>query len=304
MKKLFRCLRNFFAIVGVIATVLVIICVYAKPCFDVNISPNHLFMLGEYMDTLRASGPYVEDTSSCQIRIIQDTARAREIRDDFQLDTLYAPESDTWSKALAIGRFVASNIPHDNQWKWPESVNAIGLWEYTKTVAPAFNCRLHSLLSFELFLAAGIDAKYVTCMPEDSLDNDCHVVNEVWLPELGKWAMIDTDNGGNYLSDMNETPLSLIEIRESYLAGRKMMVHPGFGPGSSKKDSYYAYMVKNTYWFSCWGELSYYQEDYSVKDVIRDHYYMLVPSGFKPFRVGGGNTVTSDPVPFWAAPQH
>ena len=156
MKKLFRCLRNFFAIVGVIATVLVIICVYAKPCFDVNISPNHLFMLGEYMDTLRASGPYVEDTSSCQIRIIQDTARAREIRDYFQLDTLYAPEADTWTKALAIGRFVASNVPHANQYKWPASVNAIGLWEYIKTVEPAFNCRLHSILSFELFLAAGI----------------------------------------------------------------------------------------------------------------------------------------------------
>lgn len=304
MKKLFRCLRNIFAIIGIIAIILVIIGIYAKPYFNVGVEPNSLIMLNEYVDSLRSSGPYAQDTSAYEIRIIQDTARAREIRDYFQLDTLYAPEADTWTKALAIGRFVASNVPHANQYKWPASVNAIGLWEYIKTVEPAFNCRLHSILSFELFLAAGIEARYITCMPEDSLDNDCHVVNEVWLPELGKWAMIDTDMGGHYMSDKNDIPLSLSEIRNNYISGRKMKIYPEFGPRSTQKDWYLGYMAKNTYWFSCWGELSYYQEDYNVKDVVRDHYIMLVPSGYKPFRVGGGNTITTNPAPFLSAPQH
>lgn len=43
--------------------------------------------------------------------------------------TLYDADADSWTKALAIGKFVASNIPHDNQDEWPKHVNAIGLWE-------------------------------------------------------------------------------------------------------------------------------------------------------------------------------
>ena len=57
------------------------------------------------------------------------------VQDYFRLDTLYDADADSWTKALAIGKFVASNIPHDNQDEWPKHVNAIGLWEYTKEVA-------------------------------------------------------------------------------------------------------------------------------------------------------------------------
>ena len=208
---------------------------------------------------------------------------------------------------LALGKkpsqseFVSSNIPHANQKKWPEHINAIGLWEYTKDVEPAFNCRLHSILTFELMLAADIKARYITCMPEDKDDMDCHVVNEVWLPELNKWAMIDTDMGGHYISDTDGTPLSLKEIREHYIADAKMYIHLAFGEGSKKKDWYYSYMAKNTYWFTCWGTLSYYQEEYEIEGVNRDSYVLLVPSGFTPFNVGGGNTITTDAERFWNA---
>ncbi|MBO4264099.1 MAG: transglutaminase domain-containing protein [Bacteroidales bacterium] len=302
MKKCFNICRSIFAVIGVIATLLVILYFIRKPYFEVDVYPSRVAMMDEYVDSLRASGPYGKDTSDFRIRIIQDSVRAKEIQVYFRLDTLYAPDADTWTKALAIGKFVASNVPHDNQKEWPESVNAIGLWDYTKQVAPAFNCRLHSILAFELFLAAGLDAKFITCMPEDSNDNDCHVVNEVWLPEMGKWAMIDTDMGGHYFSDLGGIPLSLKEMRDRYISGEKMMVYPEFRDGRTKKDWYYAYMAKNTYWFSCWGELSYYQEDYDHEDVIRAHYIHLVPSGFHPFRTGEGSSVTTDADRFWAAP--
>ena len=87
--------------------------------------------------------------------------------DYFCLDTLYDACASTWEKTLTIGKFVSANIPHDNQKEYPEYVNAIGLWEYTKTVAPAFNCRLHSILTYELLTAAGIKARYITCLPYD-----------------------------------------------------------------------------------------------------------------------------------------
>jgi len=301
MKTAFSIIRNILAVIGLLAILVIIVLRIASPYFYFNYGLSNLGLYEERVDALRSSGEYAADTNVFSMRIIQDSARAKEICDYFQLDTLFPENADTWAKAVAIGKFVASNIPHDNQKKWPEHVNAIGLWEYTKDVAPAFNCRLHSLLTFELLLAENIKARYITCMPQDENDQDCHVVNEVWLPELNKWAMVDSDMGGHYVSDMNGAPLSLKEMREHYISGEKMMMHYAFGEGSSKVDDYYAYMAKNTYWFSCWGTLSYYQEDYKMEDVDRNSYIHLIPSGYEPFRVGGGSIVTTNADLFWDA---
>ena len=301
IKKPFSIIRNVLAILGGITIVALIVIWFISPNYDVEIYKNNIGLYKNRLNALRSSGDYAADTNVFSMQIIQDSARAKEIRDYFQLDTLFPENADTWEKAVAIGKFVSSNIPHDNQRIWPEHVNAIGLWEYTKEVAPAFNCRLHGIMTFELLLAENIKARYVTCMPQDKDDPDCHVVNEVWLPELNKWAMIDTDMGGHYVSDIDGTPLSLQEMREHYIAGKKMKMYPAFGQGSSKVDDYYAYMAKNTYWFSCWGTLSYYQEDYKIENVIRDSYLHLVPSGFEPFEIGGGTTITTNASQFWEA---
>ena len=246
MKKAFSIIRNILAIIGGLTIIAAIIIWIMSPYFDVNIDKSSLGRYGERVELLQQSGDYAADTNVFSMQIIQDSARAKEIRDYFQLDTLFPENATTWEKTVAIGKFVALNIPHDNQKEWPEHINAIGLWEYTKDVAPAFNCRLHSILTFELLLAENIKARYITCMPQDENDPDCHVVNEVWLPELNKWAMIDTDMGGHYVTDLGGMPLSLKEMRELYISGEKMMMYPAFDKGSSKVDDYYAYMDKNT----------------------------------------------------------
>ena len=300
MKKSFSIIKNIFAVIGGLSVIAIIVICIIAPKYDVYIDKNSYGLYDERIELLQKSGEYVADTNVFEMKIVQNEVRAKEIRDYFQLDTLYPKNASTWEKSLAIGKFVSSNIPHANQKKWPEHVNAIGLWEYTKDVAPAFNCRLHSILTFELLLSADIKARYITCMPHDKDDNDCHVVNEVWLPELNKWAMVDTDMGGHYVTDQNGTPLSLKEMREYYISGKKMLVYPAFG--KAKKDKiYYAYMAKNTYWFSCWGSLSYYQEDYKIKDVDRNDYINLVPSDFEPFNIGGGNITTTNAEMFWNA---
>lgn len=270
----------------------------------VNLFKNNKARLKKRVELLRTSGEFKFDSAFVAIDYIQDSVRANEIAEYFQLDTLYSSDASTWDKALAIGKFVASNIPHDNQRDWPEYVNAIGLWEYTKNVAPAFNCRLHSIMTFELLMSAGITARYVTCFPQDKNDSDCHVMNEVWLPELGKWVMLDTDMGGHYVTDTKGNLLSLLEIREHYIAGKKMMMYPNFVNGSSKVDDYYAYLAKNTYWFTCWGNLGYYQEDYNSfpENPLRKRCYALVPSGFEPF-VNFNYVVTHDAEQFWMGPQ-
>lgn len=257
-------------------------------------------LLAERVDSLRAAGSFMPDTVNFAITIVRDSVRAQEIRDYFQLDTLYKETDDTWTKALAIGRLVAQ-IPHANQHDYPTEVNAIGLWEYTKNVEPAFNCRLHSIMTFELLSAAGITARYVTCLPKDSNDCDCHVMNEVWLPEQHKWVMLDTDMR-HFVTDKNGNLLSLREIREHYISGQKMLMWQDFADPSNRIDYYYAYLAKNTYWFQCWRTLSYYQEDMTHPEILRDGMVDIVPSGYTPRDPGMRNMISTNADQFWSEP--
>ena len=301
MKLIWKIFVGIFAVIGAL-TVGLIIFVKTSKLYEVSINFNEsrIARFDERVDLLRTCGAYSTDSTFVDIEYVKDTVRAKEIIDYFRLDTLYDASASTWEKALAIGKFVAFNIPHENQKIQPEYKNAIGLWEYTKEVAPAFNCRLHSIMTFELLTAAGIKARYITCLPQDKNDNDCHVVNEVWLPETEQWVMLDTDMGGRYVTDLDGNLLSLRQMREKYISGEKVKFYPGFEKGSSKMTDYYAYMAKNTYWFCCWGALGFYQEDYNSlpQTPLRNRYYALVPEGFEPFR-DIVYTVTHDPDQFW-----
>ena len=308
MKSIWKIIRIALVAVGVIVLAAVVklglsgyelqVSGIKNQVIEIRFDRTNKVRYGEMVKLLREAGRYKADTAEVKINHIPYAERAEEIREYFCLDTLYDDCASTWEKTLAIGKFVAYNIPHDNQKEYPEYVNAIGLWEYTKTVAPAFNCRLHSILTYELLTAAGIKARYITCLPYDRNDNDCHVVNEVWLPETGKWVMIDTDMK-RYVTDRKGNMLSLSEIREHFINDKKVVVYHNFDNPSSRISYYHAYMAKNTYWFCCWGDLGFYQEDYKTfpESKLRSRYYALVPEGFETF--SGREITTNDSEQFW-----
>ena len=270
----------------------------AKYCFrDEAVAWANRIEYDERLKTLRASGAYAEDNDAgFRFVYLQDDARADEIGDYFRLDTLCDVSSTTWENALRIARFVVSNIPHANQTVQPETRNAIELWKYTRTVEPAFNCRLHSIMLHELLLSCGIINRFVTCLPADSEDCDCHVVNIVWLPESEKWAMIDSDMGA-WVSDPSGVPLSLAEMRERFIAGGPFSVHRLLDADWSE-DYYCSYWAKNLYWFCCWEETGYDKEvGFEGRRIV------LLPSGFGGFRLGDNVVATSDDRVFWAAPE-
>ena len=310
-----KAIRKFFKIAGIVLwSVLALVGIFTVVTVAVgrhranktgedqiiSINPDEKVIFEMRRDRLCSAGPYAQDTVVIRMASVPDPARSAEIRDYFQLDTLYAADAPTWDKALAVTRFVATNIPHNNQRIQPEKRNAIALWEYTKTVEPAFNCRLHSIMLYEMLSAIGLEARYITCLPMDPNDPDCHVVNHVWLPELGKWAMLDSDMG-YYATDEDGTPLSLAEIRERYIADEPVYYHPGLtDERSARIGEHHGYMAKNVYWFSCWETLHYDQEPYDGTD--RGRYINLVPVGFEPFNVGYNEVITSDAAQFWAVP--
>ena len=301
-KYLFRILVGIFALIGLLVTIAY--CFIAANHYYISIYDPVVAAEAENIELLKQY-PFKPDTVQYQFAAVRDSAHALKIMDYFKLDTLYSPDATTWEKAVAISKFVATNIPHAQPENSPEHPNAIALWKYSQEINPGFNCRMHAILNYELMQAACLTARYVTCLPQDKDDRDCHVVNEVWLPELGKWAFIDSDMDGHYCTDKASTPLSLLEMREKYAAGEQMVMYPGFEKGTTRHDYYYCYMAKNTYWFSCWETLHFYQEDRDHtdnKDFGRGD-IVIVPEGFEPFRVDSLDIVTTDAARFWMAPK-
>lgn len=256
-----------------------------------------------YVQLLKEAKPFSTDvTLELDFRYVQDSLWQSRIDGYFNLDSIIGQDADagTWETALTIARFVSANIPHANQKVQPKALNSIALWDYTRTVERGINCRLHSIVLHELLLAAGITNRFVTCLPADSADQDCHVVNMVWLPEMDKWAMLDSDMQA-YMTDLDGTPLGLQEMRDYYISGKKMKVCPLLGRHNVNYPYYRAYWAKNLYWFFCWEETGYDKETDSRNG---GRVVYLVPEGFTPFiePVSGTGIVIHDVDEFWTSP--
>ncbi len=330
MKKI---LKIIGITIGAIIALLIIAIVLANTVLNKQI--NKLISKLDYKERIELikASQYQADTVEYNFEYIQDQENAQKLQEYFRLDTLFRTydtlgsssqenmntsleannslgtlthtDDNTWEKTKAIAMFVARNIPHANQTIAPEGRNAIALWEYTKNVEPAFNCRLHSILLYELLMAEGIINRVITCLPYDHLDNDCHVVNVVWIPEMDKWVMIDSDMFA-YVTDENDTPLSLQEMRARIYEDKKINIVPIHDMKISD-EYYHSYWAKNLYWFSSWDIHTYGRENPGHTG----KYVSLVPIGYNLKELWSTNNtvgsknqdiVTTDEDRFWAKP--
>lgn len=258
------------------------------------------------LQKLKDCKPYTSEAVSFEFQKLVDEEEAALIRSYFKenagldLEALAASSKTTWEKAVELACFVAKNIPHDNQKEWLDDRSAISLWEYSRRVKTGFNCRWHSIILSELMLAVGIKNRFITCLPQDKNDGDCHVVNLVWLEELNKWAMIDSDMV-EYATDYEGTPLSLEEMREYLIAGKDFYIKvlPGFENYWVAQEAginyMQAYWAKNLYWFS---EHTTYGFGLEGKRTLPDSYVALVPPGYDCSHQSA-NEVTSNAAAFW-----
>lgn len=267
---------------------------------------SSIFFVGcdDYYSLLKKSGGYESSGQNLNYEFKIDSGRAAEIRNYFSdntelnLNELNAGPKSTIEKTFEIANFVSKNIPHANQKTPVEKIDPISLWEYHLNIEEAFNCKFHSMFTNELLLSVGIVSRYVWCMPKSEKDNDCHVVNNVWIPELSKWIMIDTDQKA-YVCDQNENPLSIQEIREKLISKDCLNVH-SFGQMKQSAGDYLNYLSKDFYWFTVVQKVRF-AMDKNNSDP--NNYINLLPTGFNGFRLGDEEIRTHDDENFWSAPE-
>ncbi len=248
----------------------------------------------ERVELLRAT-EYKPSNDSITFNHRPDSVFASKIVDYFRLDSIVDKYPDTWNRAIAVAKIVCANIPHENQKTEPTDKTSIGLWQYSKTLNSGINCKYHSVMLHEMLNAIGIQNRIIWCMPMDSTDRDCHVVNHVWLPEYNKWAMLDSDMN-TFMKGVDGQPMSIAEIREDLTNNNQSTEHPILSSGK-RADYYKCYLAKNLYWFETLKETGYNLYDSPMS------YVRLLPVNFNGFGKNiNRHVATTDEAKFWAKP--
>ena len=282
---------------------------HAKQDTDVdNIRTDKRFMAlmesirkkGDMLHVLRQSGKYQHDERDSLPQFKYEKAtnyNLKDVREFFNLDSI-AGQGDEISQIINLMTWVHDNIGHLNNYALCE-FTSIDIYNYSKSNGKGVNCRLLAITLNEMYLAMGIKSRYVTCMPKDSTDYDCHVINSVYSNTLQKWLWMDPSQNA-YIKDENGNLLSIEEVRERMIDGRPLVLNEdaNYHKEKTSKEWYLDYyMAKNLYWFNCVVNTQFNTE--SRYRWTGQTYVSLCPVGFTPSKRHSTQVITNDAVYFW-----
>jgi hypothetical protein len=275
--------------------------------------------VGDYLYIIQKAGAYnTADNRQVPSFTYQgaDNPNLVILRKTFNLDSIAGTGNEV-SKVLNLMYWIHNLVPHDGNKENPTVKNALSMINQCKREKRGLNCRGLATVLNECYLSMGIKSRFVTCLPKDSLhmDNDCHVINMVYINSLKKWIWVDPTFCAYVMDDKGEL-LGLEEVRERIVDNKPLIINPDANwnhINSETKEYYlYYYMAKNLYRLECPISSEYDTETREPGKVI--NYVQLLPLEYfkqKPDKTESLNPtgtsyityVTNNPNAFWAAPE-
>lgn len=259
----------------------------------------------DMLEILKAAAPYKQGKADTLPKFTYAKADFRSlqaVKTYFHLDSV-AGRGDEISRILNVLHFVHDQVRHDGGFRPFCELDAIDMYNYAKTRNCGINCRCLAIMLSEMYLSLGMPARYITCMPADPNDGDCHVIVSVWSREKGKWLWMDPTFDA-YVQDDKGNYLSIQEVRERLIKGLPLVLNEDANwnhMNKQTKENYLeSYMAKNLYWLECPVNSSFNVE--SPYRTTGSKYVDLVPAGFTSKAVYGQYR-TSDDAYFWQAPE-
>jgi len=257
---------------------------------------------------LKRSAPYARDAEKpndgTPVFVYQpkESMNLRMVREYFKLDSV-AGQGNELSRIINILHFAHDHIRHDGGNRAFVEMDAIDIYNYCQATGKGVNCRQLALSLSEMYLSMGIPARYVTCMPADPNDYECHVINTVWSSELNKWLYIDPTMDA-WVTDENGTMLSIAEVRERLINDKPLLLcetaNWNHETVQTKENYLDHYMSKNLYYFVCKRVNRFNAESMYRDNDPRDD-IQLVPMGF--VSADQHCEAIHDPDVFWAKPE-
>lgn len=165
------------------------------------------------------------------------------VRGKYKLDEIIEAGKNDLEKLVLLRDWVKSRWDHDQPiYSPPWDVNYI--LDHTDKKIESFYCVHYSIVFMQCCLALGIPARLINLhrgicstpfskrgygreLSEEASPCDEHVVNEVWVDDLGKWVMMDVDFDIYYEKD--SSPLNALDIHNTILENKldQLVVHEG-----------------------------------------------------------------------------
>ena len=240
-----------------------------------------------------------------------DNPNLVKIRQELKLDSIAGAGNEV-SKIINLLHWVHYLIPHDGIHDNPEVRNALNMISVCKKEGRGLNCRGLATVLNECYLSMGIKSRFVTCLPKDTTDPDCHVINMVFSKELNKWIWIDPTMDAYVMNEKGEL-LGIEEVRQRLINGKSLLLNPDANwnrQQTQTKQSYLeTYMAKNLYRLECPLVSEYDTETWNDGKVVE--YIKLLSSDDENNHNEGsaqkGKSVTvyrtNNPNIFWAKPE-
>ena len=258
-----------------------------------------------FLETLQQAGGYEKSDTVGLPHFYYETpknARLQDIKTFFKLDSI-AGNGDEISKILNIMYWIHNNIKHDGSNYALAEFDAIDLYNYYKATGKGINCRHLAISLNEMYLSMGWKSRYVICLPKDEKDQDCHVINCVWVDSLQKWIWIDPTFAA-YVKDENGVFLGISEVRERLIDGRPLILNEDANWNNQNKETkeqyLMKYMSKNLYWLQVPVNSQFNPESRYRNNVNK--YVSLLPVGYVRSNMENMGTITHDPEYFWQQP--
>ncbi|QKJ30006.1 transglutaminase domain-containing protein [Mucilaginibacter mali] len=269
---------------------------------------------GDMGYVLQKSGAYKKEKAANAPAFSYQSANTPELvklKNTFNLDSV-AGNKDEISKFKNLLYWAHNQVKHDGSSSNPLSRNAIDLIAVCKKENRGVNCRMMATILRDAYQAEGFQTRVVTCMPKDTLDNDCHVITVVWSKTLNKWLWMDPTFNA-YVTDTKGNLLNIEEVRERLVrSGTKELVlndDANWNNQNKQTKDYYLgyYMSKNLYWLQCAAK-SEWDIETAKTGKAPIQYINLYPGSFTTLHISGGSVkesnrfATTNPTYFWQKP--
>jgi len=173
----------------------------------------------------------------------------RQLRLDNNLSGLIANANNDRGKALIILNWTHNQWKHDGSNK-PSKSDALTILKEAKE-GKKFRCVEYGIVSCDALLSLGIKARRLQLKTKDvelCKRSAGHVLAEVWLADISKWALIDGQF--NVMPVLNDTPLNAVELQQAIIEKRDFNLIDINGVVSNKqRNEYLVFIPHYLYYF-------------------------------------------------------
>ena len=240
-----------------------------------------------------------------------DDSNLVKLREEYKLDSV-AGDGNEIARITNLLHWASTIVKHEDRNPSPDPANALNIIKFCKENNRGVCCRMKAILLNDVYLAMGFESRYIICMPADTTDPDCHVINMVYSDSLDKWLNMDPSFDA-YFMDSARNILSIAEIRQVMIDGDSLILNDEINYNGATRSilQHKSYMAKNLFRFVCPLGSEFGYEYRKNGNIVWIH---LNPIGYDTEKTGRYDTFGTGPQKlikyytdnseyFWAAPE-